>query len=268
MGMKIKLLLGLCMIVLVGCGGQSPTGVDDSVQPNALLANSPVVLHAMLVVDTNATDIASALQNDLQAMTTLLDDIADSTGVTVDRLIYSGNNVTVENIRHGLVTLSSGANDAILFYYSGHGGRLSDTPSQWPNMYFHKTTQGNGMNLSEVFALLTGKGSRLVVVLGDTCNSVLHTPQQVQARQKTSAAKQVAEYRKLFVESRAAILCSSSRPGERSYAAPDGSLFTQQFVWAVNREIARGGTNWSYVMKLAAYPQLTGDLQHPQFIIQ
>jgi hypothetical protein len=266
--MKIKLLLGLCMIALMGCGGQSPTGMDDSAHPTALMANSPVVLHAILVVDTNATDLTSALQNDLNAMTTVVDDIAASTGMTINRLIYSGNAVTLANVRNGIESLSSGANDAILFYYSGHGGRLSSTPGQWPNMYFHDASAGNGMNLSEVFALLTGKGARLVVVIGDTCNSVLHTPQQVQARQKTSAAKQAAEYRKLFVESRAAILCASSRPGERSYAAPDGSLFTQQFVWALNREVARGDTNWPYVMKLAIYPKLTGEIQHPQFMMQ
>jgi hypothetical protein len=222
----------------------------------------------MLVADTNATDVASALHHDIQVMTSLLDEVAASTGLTVNRLIYSGDEVNLAKIWSGLDTLSAGANDVILFYYAGHGGRFSDTPGPWPNLYFTDGSTGNGLNLSDVFAVLTGKGARLVLVMGDTCNSLIPSSPAAPARQKIASVVETAAYRTLFVDSQAAIICSSSRPGERSYAMPEGTLFTQQFMWAMHQELAQEGATWPQVVQLAAYPRFTGDLQHPQCMIQ
>jgi hypothetical protein len=102
--------------------------------------------------------------------------------------------------------------------------------------------------------------------MSDTCNSNIETSQQAAFSQGAYVKGSRAGYQKLFVESRAAIIASSSIPGELSYAYPEGSVFTKQFLRALSRELSRSNPNWSSVMESATH-QIAGVRQHPQYVM-
>lgn len=270
--MKILTVSSIIILLLVGCEGfQSPAGIQTSGPSAELSINSTTTatLHAFLVVDTNADDSSRAFQADLNAMNTLTETIASHTGMMVNKLVFSGNNATFTQVLTGIHELVPGTNDAVVFYYSGHGGRTSSTPTPWPNLYFMKSAGENGLNLSDVFQRLTAKGPRLLLVMGDTCNSVIDIPSRTSfAHERSNGTATTNGYRKLFAESRAAILASGSQPGEFSYATTHGGLFTQQFIAGLN-QLADDNPGWSDVMNRATRPiSVSGVQQHPQYMMQ
>ena len=265
----MNIIIVMMVVLITGCDSLiSPTGPADPFSDVELAAKtaSGATLHAILVVDTNAGDLTKALRADLNNMNTLIDTITTHTGLGLNKLVYSGGNATTANVQHAISTLAAGPDDVIIFYHSGHGGRTSKTASQWPNMYFKGDPGLIGMNLYDVFALLTSKGSRLVLVMSDTCNSSIEVSQQAFSSQGAYLSGSEAGYQKLFLESRAAIIASSSVPGELSYAYPEGSVFTKQFLRALSRELSRSNPNWSSVMESATH-QIAGVRQHPQYVM-
>jgi hypothetical protein len=101
-------------------------------------------------------------------------------------------------------------------------------------------------------------------VLSDTCNSNIESSRQASFRQGAYVGGTSDGYQKLFLESRAAIIASSSVPGEFSYALPGGSLFTTQFLRALSSELSESNPSWSDVME-SATRRVDGVRQHPQY---
>lgn len=258
------------LLVTSGCGGDaSPSGpsVARNIQEGkAVEVSRDVTLHVILVVDTHAAgSLNGALEQDLDYMTTLVDSIVTSTGMQVDKQVLSGSRATKFMLEQTLDTFSVEPDDAILFYFSGHGGRTQETGSQWPDMYLHNAF---ALNLKEVFDRLSSKGARLLLALGDSCNGLLDEASETEAVSFTAFRGRVEGYRKLFLEKRAAIIASSSVAGELSYMQPRGSLFTRQFLQVLSTEVSTPEPDWKELMDAVTQQiRVAGVEQHPQYLM-
>lgn len=270
MSVSIKLLCcvtGMVLLfALIGCNEQ--VTISGATNPVELLNNAAngTTLHAIIVADTNANDIESSVRSDLHNMSAFVDNVANNTGLTLNKLLISGDDVTLAKVRDTLKNLPAGPGDVVIFHYSGHGGRPSDEKTRWPHMYFTSDVEGEGLNLNDVFVTLTHDGPRFLLVMSDSCNSL------VDAAEKTASVKalQFADgtpeaYRILFLETQGAIIASSSRPGENSLGTEEGGLFTLQFLQAAQEGLASSQPDWQMIMDNATQP--ISDTQHPQYRI-
>jgi hypothetical protein len=265
----MNIILAMMVLLITGCDNfTAPTAPTVPFSNAKFAVKSPhgATFHAIVVVDTGVSDIAASMRADLNNMNTLVDTIAANTGIALNKLVYSGSKATTANVRHVISTLAAGPDDMIMFYHSGHGGRTSGTNTPWPNMYFQNDPGLIGLNLYDVFALLSSKGSRLVLVMSDTCNSHIESFRQASFRRGAYVGGTRDGYQKLFLESRVAIIASSSVPGEFSYALPGGSLFTTQFLQALSHELSESNPSWSDVME-SATRRFAGVRQHPQYVL-
>jgi hypothetical protein len=265
------LIVLVAVSLLFGCdSASSPTGPGELFSPpDTTLAVSAynATFHAIIAVDTDAGgEVADALRSDLNNVNALVDTIANQTGLILRKHVLSGSHATVAHIQHTIDTMDVGPDDVLLFYFSGHGGRLSNTSSQWPEMFLRDSR----VNLTDIFSRLRHKGGRLVLALGDACNINLDSStRRVNQRSVDYRGKRVSEgFRKLFLETRAAIIASSSVPGEVAYAPSDGSVFTTQFLQALSQKVSGNNPDWVSVMNAATQRiRIAGVQQQPQYTI-
>ena len=259
-------IFALMLLISNGCERiNSPTAPADPVLDSYLVINTSAgaMLHAILVGETDAADIAQSVQADLDHMSALVDTIALHTGLGIHKMTYAGGNATTSAIRQSIRALDVGPDDVILFYHSGHGGRTTRTATPWPNMYFVHDPEWTGLNLHDVFIELQGKGSRLLLALSDSCNSYVELPASAALLQEASMKGSSFGYQQLFLEGRAAIIASGSLAGEMSYGSTAGGRFTIQFIQAVQRATADDNPNWSDVMERATWR--ISNAQQPQY---
>lgn len=252
-----------------GCGGEAspttPIGVRN-IQERKAVTFSRATLHAILVVDTNASgNVGDALQRDLDSMSHLVDSIERYTAMRVNKLVFSGNKATKAMAEQAIEKLSVEPDDVILFYFSGHGGRVRSTRTQWPDMYLQNAF---ALNLYDVFNRLDSKGGRLLLALSDSCNVTLNENSKESFTPFLSLRNRSEGYRKLFLEKRGSIIASSSLIGEFSYMQPKGSLFTRQFLQAFSQEVSSALPDWDDLMDAATCRISTsGVQQQPQYAI-
>ena len=137
--------------------------------PELEIKSSPGgTLHAILVADTDS-NLSRIVSSDLREMGEFVEEIASHTGLVLDKQIYSGTNATANNIRTGVHQVSVTPDNVVIFYFSGHGGRMSSKTLPWPTMYFHHDAYSGGLDVDEVFDILRQKAPRLLLTMSDTC---------------------------------------------------------------------------------------------------
>lgn len=139
--------------------------------------------------------------------------------------------------------LSFSAEDVFLFYYSGHGGRMSDKKGRWPDMALGGDTLTDLQYPADLVSKKPVK-PRLVLVLGDCCNNYMD--KSVGAR--TKSAKSTAGLKPLFMDNKGVVISSSSEPGQFSLGGSDGGVFSNAYFKAAYNP-ANG--SWESVLKSA-----------------
>src|SRR5690606_37127766 len=125
--------------------------------------------------------------------------------------------------------------DVVMFIYTGHGFRWSDQTEKFPQLDmrynpYTSITSETSINLKEIYDIITVKGARLNIVMGDCCNS------DVGVNQRTSntfmASRNDANFNrknlnKLFFESKGNVLATAASPGQVSWSnAVNGGFFS------------------------------------------
>ena len=140
-------------------------------------------------------------------------------------------------------SLSPGKDDIVLFYYSGHGGRMSNKKGRWPDM----ALQGHDLvDLQYPIDLLAKKGvqPRLALALGDCCNSFMDRS----AAPATRSAKAAGGLRNLFLNYAGNFIASGSEPGQYSLGGSDGGVFTNCWLKAAYNP---ANPDWGSVLQSA-----------------
>ncbi len=218
-------------------------------------------LHVIMVINTEDTGIGCIY--DLQNWERELKIIESNSGMTVKKTVLKDDVWSVQAVSKALDAVSPAPQDAVIFYYSGHGFRWKDTSNQWPVM----ALQNDGwMELYDVQQKLLKKKPRLLLVLSDNCNSP--APYAAPAkpyRTKPSPEIIKANYRALFAEAAGTFIASGCIPGQYSLGGePDGGVFTVAFMNALDEAVKTKGATWKAIMDESTQP-LFDNMQQPQY---
>jgi hypothetical protein len=209
-------------------------------------------LHALLVGDTNDQSIGRSVETDLANFNKLLRSIEENTGLAVQKITVTGGELGRgkgrDTVLQKLQSLTvAGGQDLVIFFYSGHGGRMSTKQTKWPSLGVEgvATSPDRLLDLDVVFDELQKKNPRLLIVIADACNSVIDAQRSFEKN-----TEQVESYRKLFLGYQGTIIASSSKIGQYSWGNPEfGGLFTRQFLDGLNKHLASSNPTWENLMK-------------------
>src|SRR5262249_26727781 len=136
-------------------------------------------------------------------------------------------------------------NDAVIFYYAGHGFRRPNTTTNFPLFACAAPTNDESLQfppnigLSDVVGQLTqDRKPRFLLAIADTCNVVVQFGEAVGERGSAIVPPTIlkAGLRHLFLNYRGTLTMSASQPGETAWyrvsGTPNniGGFFTNQFL--------------------------------------
>jgi len=202
-------------------------------------------LHAIFAYDTHGS-LAKPAQLDIRKMRGHAARVSEATGLKLKETILKGD------ILKTLHSLQFNEDDAVLFYYSGHGFN-NGTP--WPHLILGWKT----VNLERVFKILSEKYPRFLLVMADACNH--KAPDLIAKGEFVLTPLIKANYKKLFVETSAHIMVSSAFPGQIARAdEKNGSHFTFHYLNAFFLAVRKETTDWNSLLSEIKI--------QPQFIIK
>jgi hypothetical protein len=145
------------------------------------------------------------------------------------------------DLEREIKALAPKSDDTVIFYYSGHGGRMSDKAGQWPDMAMQNDDL---VDLQYPVDLMAKKGTqpRLMLSFGDCCNSYMDRSVSM----KTRSVKSTAALKSLFLGSSGTVIASGCVPGQYSLGGSDGGVFTNAYLSSTYNAM---NTTWDSVMK-------------------
>jgi hypothetical protein len=198
-------------------------------------------LHAIIVADEDDKGIGA--YTDVPKIERLTDSARRATCLKGKDIVIKAGPGVRKKVEDTLNGLSVGADDVVLFYYSGHGANPGEG-DRWPTLAVERTAS-NLLKLSSVRDTLQKKNPRLLITIADACNVFMDGGGSRGSRQ----ADQPAGFKKLFMGYKGTIIASSSVPGQYSFGDPqNGGFFTKQFVERLNEAQASTNPDWKTIM--------------------
>jgi hypothetical protein len=210
-------------------------------------------LFALLVADTNDPRIGKDVKTDIDNMKRFLQAGFQK---SPERLIITAiedANFSQKNVMDYYRKLAVTSDDAILFYFAGHGGYR---PGIGHIVQMEKPLGAKGNNLllrSDLRHTLLEKRARLTIMLSDSCNSY---PASLELRSEKDAPDWDT-IRCLFLAPRGLIDINSSSEGESAYGNKnDGGFFTHSLTNALRKSFKEldgdkdGFVHWHEILPL------------------
>jgi hypothetical protein len=199
-------------------------------------------------------------------------DAADVADVNVVAVV--GGDFSCNKIRAAVDGLTVGANDAVVFYYAGHGFRRTSAQSKFPEFDCRRATGDRPTELVQIMDKLKAKSPRLLIGIADTCNVEIPPSAAPGPTVPALPANIRKAMKHLFMEYKGVATMSGSVPGEFSWYRTSGpwvgGFFTTQFLAAFNESINDDTTRprWEVIMlrsiEAMEIPTNPVTLQHPQ----
>ena len=213
-------------------------------------------LHLLTVADTHDSLIGSGCGVDAEGVQAMMEEAAHLLDVPLESRMIRGDLFQYEIVADAVKAIDPGSDDAVVFYYSGHGFRTPNKPEWWPYMAFSASEYDDpkGLGADEVFRLLKDRGPRLLMVITDCCNSVMdiEVTERLQTRSPAGVSAE-DNYRRLFAESRGTIIATSSEPGEVALGTDRGGLYTIELLNAIRNAVwSSHNAQWETVLQESA----------------
>ena len=217
-------------------------------------------LHLVLVANTNDPKIGLSCNADRYNLVNQFKQMATAMNIGYKDYIVDGDNFSKSNVISTINSVYPGTNDIVVFVYRGHGFRWENQYEQWPRLALNTygenvtTNNTNSLGLQEVKEMLDKKGARLNIVLGDCCNNVAGRTTVTGNnfwQYQVSGNTDVSKLRSLFINTKGSIISAAAKPGEVSWAAFGGGLYSMSFVQALEQEISyftSGQGSWSNIL--------------------
>lgn len=240
-------------------------------------AASEMKIHAIAFCNTLDEDIGESCQNDMNRFVNELGIIQDALNCDVEWNTFSGEECSKPNLDNVISGLNCGSNDVLFFYYSGHGVHAAADPADgWlPQMClkYNEYEQDKFVSVPSVRDRLAQKRARLTIILTDCCNdnadwvSVKGLLVADGGNAELSDIN-IANLKKLFIESKGSVIATSSKRGQSSLGPKDGGCFSVAY-WEEMYKIEQGqGTpDWKSLMSATTKRtlQYTFNKQEPDF---
>lgn len=196
-------------------------------------------LHAIVVADTLAVNIGSAVEKDLQKVVAEISRISSHANLPHTKYIFNGQNISAKGILHTIRTLPVKSDDVILFYFSGHGYRTKSKQSPWPNLFL--TRENAGIDFDMIHREIAKRSPRLLIVFADVCNNIVPeifapptTAKSFVYSDPKSSVNQA--YKTLYRECAGQILIAGAKTGEFAWCTSSGALLTEAWIKSMVQE--------------------------------
>jgi hypothetical protein len=227
----------------------------------------PTTLHAVILADIDDNKIGESTKVDFNKINNLVQDIAINTGMILAKHSVIGSDLNNQNVRRIINNLPVRRNDAVIFYYAGHG-KNPQTGTQWPSMIL------NDQNLEFNFVVtkLQKKNPRFFLAIADTCNDFPnYKSYPITNKGDYFNTFKRQNYQNLFLTTRGYIVASGAEPGQLSWSySNSGGLFTSQFLNSLEIQLSSSQANWNTIMKHATetFKLPKNVIQQPQYEIE
>lgn len=233
-------------------------------------------LVTVMIGDTMANGIQEGVEKDLRNMQAQVQEIAHYTGLELKTVMITGDKVNQAKIREELNDLQVKPDDVVLFFYSGHGSHENkDLKNPWP--YLLLSRDRSTIDLETINSILMAKHPRLLLSVANACNNIAppeDSPGEFTMQGDVDYSwllnhdlKAENNYRKLFLETKGAIIVTSSKVGEVSFGRPSyGGYFPYAFVVSLQQAVQYDNhPNWKSILKSAS--DIVSAKQHPDYLL-
>ncbi|NUB25278.1 caspase family protein [Azospirillum brasilense] len=212
----------------------------------ASLPSVAQTLHAVIAADTDDPKIGGGAKENAKKMEQLIDSAAKLVRLKPNTIRLQNEKFNCEGINEALGDLQIGADDVVMFYYSGHGYRLFNDQSRFPRLACSRNPVGNPQLEDAAMTLRTRK-ARLVIAIADSCNSFLG---QVPAMM--SGPEGEAALRRLFDGYQGTLILAGADYGQFSWYTQSGGVFSAQLFDALTNELEKqDSARWERVITAA-----------------
>ncbi len=196
----MKKLVLLAIVVLSGW-----VYANDSIKPGT------ATLHMIIFADTEDASIGESCQVDYDNMEDLVSFIGDRVNMNVKTYYHDAAQSKKEKLLEVLSGLQVASNDAVFFYYSGHGYRTTNATSPYPRMFVTNgafSQENQGVAVEEVRQMIAEASPRLSLIMVDACNTMINIKEpETGVSGENNIERQL---QRLFLEARGeAIFCGS-----------------------------------------------------------
>lgn len=240
-----------CCLLVCSLQAQENASITHKIPKNTL--------HLILIADTIDEYIGASVKLDVKRVIEEAKNITRYTGMVLKSSILQGSKANYKETTRVLNNLKVSKDDAIFFYFSGHGYRTIEKENNpWPDLNFAGFDM-EGIDFSFVVEELVKKKPRFIFAVADSCNSYIEsgwitTYKAANKKSFDNERIQKENYRQLFVFSHGLVMAAGAIPGEYSYALPNGSLYTEALIDSIHHEVLTAPTHdvsWKVLMQRA-----------------
>jgi hypothetical protein len=218
-------------------------------------------LHLLLVANITDRNIRDACNKDERNIYDYFKEIAKIIGATFDPHVIDGQNFGKDNVMAMIDKLYPAKNDIVVFYYSGHGFRFSNSTSNYPYLDLRSGKADNLRDASlgawDIYTSIIKKGAKLNVVLYDCCNADVGIPKSISTgyaiTQKSINSLSPYNCKRLFLQTQKNIIASASAPNQvASCESGMGGYFTYFLCEALDNALSAFSTpSWENIISTA-----------------
>jgi hypothetical protein len=225
---------------------------------------TPAKIHFILVANTEDPRIGYSVQKDVVNISSQIKDVSTFLNVPLNFVEVSGKKFGKSSVETAINNLKPGANDIVIFYYSGHGySNENKTTQQYPQFdlrqsRFEDITVAT-LNAEDVLNKIKAKNARLNLVITDCCNSNLGLLKP-EGKNFALTAKSLLSWEKsfcydLFMKSKGSVLATAAKKGQYAYGNTDvGGYFTSNLITSIEKYLSKFQTaspTWQQIISEA-----------------
>ena len=213
------------------------------------------VLRALIACDLISYNLRGGTRADAIRMRQNISAIARLLGISSKITTLHKGQMTVPRIRKWIASLPKNGNDIAFFYYSGHGGRTGRSQGRWPFIVCPKKPPSKRPVVfmgKTICRQILRKKPRLAVVLFDSCNNQIRMKgplDELPSNFFDVDETELPQLKKLFLESRGAVIASASSPGEKAFTLVQGpfsgGIFTTSVLFSLKYYTPGADVSWN-----------------------
>ncbi|HKI35994.1 MAG TPA: caspase family protein [Gemmataceae bacterium] len=194
-------------------------------------------LRALLVLDTNS-NLAASIEHDRKNMKVLLEEYVPAERRRIDYL--EGAKVTREQVLKYYRDLKAGPDEALLFFYAGHGA----IDANGAHVFQPQMGKTPALTRGEVRKAMEQKGAGLVLLLTDCCSTRIRGWPKAKTREPRTKVEMHPVLRCLFFQHRGTVDVTAAEDGMGSYGDEHhGGVFTSALVTLLEGDLKPLDTN-------------------------
>lgn len=207
-------------------------------------------LHTIIVADTTS-HTGDAATAELTRVRDEIGQIIRYTGLVPQRSVILGPEATRDAVLAALDQLRPAADDALIFFFIGHGYRTSHKQGPWPFLYF--SSESRSLDLQTVLDVVITKRPRFALILADCCNNIIDGPVIINPQPMLfQSLAPLESYKRLFLDSEGIVVVAASKSGDFAYCHESGHFYSEAFWSAMHREVRSYNPSWSSLLDRAS----------------